>query len=468
LIYSEEKKLRTKIIPERQIFYKNGNDSGMDYKAICVFAAIGFFLGKDTYYKDTEALQPATDYTTDENDRIASSEVYWKWHYTPRQISLKQATEEFAHLFDKLNFENLKGKKVILPLSGGLDSRTQAASVDKRIDVNCYSYKFENSFDETKYGREICKTLDLPYSEYIIPEGYLWKVIDELAEINQCCADFTHPRQMAVIKKISELGNIFFPGHWGDVLFDSMGVKDDLTFDDQVKMLTGKLIKTGGTELAEKLWKHWEITGNFREYFDERISVLLSEIKIDNANSRIRAFKSTYWAPRWTSANMNVFSNYHQIYLPYYSDEMCKFICTVPEELLSGRKIQIEYIKMKNPDLAKIPWQSYEPLNLYNYNTFGNISNLPNRVLRKAKRIFKKEILKKRDVRSNWEIQFLGRENESILKNHLFESNAFKKFIPEEIVSDMYEKFISADSKKYSHPVSMLLTLSQFSKTIKC
>ncbi|MBK8982168.1 MAG: asparagine synthetase B family protein [Ignavibacteria bacterium] len=459
--------MRTKIIPERQIFYKNRNEASLDYKAICVFAAIGFFLEKDTYYTDSEALQPATDYTSDENHRINSSEVYWKWHYTPRQINLKQATEEFAELFESLNFENLKGKKVILPLSGGLDSRTQAVAVDKRMDVKGYSYKFENSFDETKYGREICKILDLPYSEFIIPKGYLWKVIDELAEINQCCADFTHPRQMAVIKEISGLGNVFFLGHWGDVLFDSMGIKDDLTFDEQINTLTGKLIKNGGTELAEKLWKHWEIPGNFREYFDERISGLLSDIKIDNANSRIRAFKSTYWAPRWTSANMNVFSNYQQIYLPYYSDEMCKFICTIPEEILSGRKIQIEYIKMKNPELAKISWQSYDPLNLYNYKTFSDLSNLPNRILRKANRFIKKEILKKKEVKSNWEIQFLGRENEKELKNHLFMNSSFKKFIPEEIVFDIYGKFINGDSKKYSHPVSMLLTLSQFSKTIK-
>lgn len=164
---------------------------------------------------------------------------------------------------------------------------------------------------------------------------------------------------------------------------------------------------------------------------------------------------------------MNVFSNYHPIFLPYYSDEMCKFICTIPEEILSGRKIQIEYIKMKNPELAKIPWQSYDPLNLYNYKSYSDLSNLPGRIFRIANRIIKKEILKEKEVRNNWEIQFLGKENERELKNHFFMNSSFQKFIPKEIVSDIYGKFSSGDSKKYSHPVSMLLTLSQFSKTIK-
>lgn len=435
-------------------------------KAICIFAALGFFLGKDTYFKNLEVLQPATDYEIDENENIVSAEEFWKWHYSPREINLKQATEEFADLFEKLIQENLIGKKVILPLSGGIDSRTQAAAIGKKFEAKSYSYKFEKSFDETKYGRLISEVLGIPYKEYVIPQGYLWEVIDELSEINQCYADFTHPRQMAVIKDVTSLGNIFFLGHWGDVLFDSMGVREDMRFDEQVNTVSTKIIKKGGIELAEMLWENWDLGGKFRNYLEDRISVLLGEIKIDNANSRIRAFKSMYWAPRWTSANMNVFSYFHPVFLPYYENEMCEFICNIPEELLTGRKIQIDYIKMKNPDLAKIPWQSYDPLNLYNYKNFNSITKLPGRVIRKVNRILNEDILNKKKVKSNYEIQLLGESNESNLKRRLFQNQDLKNIIPEKIVKDVYGKFINEDNKKYSHPVSMLLTISQFSKSI--
>lgn len=458
--------MRTEIIPYKQQFYKNGNESGLDLKAICIFSALGFFLGRDTYYKNLEALQPASDYNIDETGNIISAEEYWKWHYSPREMNLKQATEEFADLFEKLIHENLKDKKVIMPLSGGIDSRSQAAAIGNKFDTKSYSYKFEKSFDETKYGRLISEVLGIPYKEYVIPEGYLWDVIDELAEINQCYADFTHPRQMAVIKEVSKFGDVFFLGHWGDVLFDSMGVDEELRFDELVNTVLTKIVKKGGIELAEMLWEHWELEGKFRNYLEDRISELLSEIKIDNANSRIRAFKSMYWAPRWTSANMNVFSNFHPIFLPYYENEMCEFICNIPEDLLAGRKIQIEYIKMKNPELAKIPWQSYEPLNLYNYKNFQNIGNLPGRVVRKVNRIINEDVLKKKKTKSNYEIQFLGKNNDSQLKKRLFENDDLKNIIPEKIVKDIYGKFINEDSKKYSHPVSMLLTISQFSNSL--
>ena len=41
-----------------------------------------------------------------------------------------------------------------------------------------------------------------PFFDYVIPKGYLWEKIEELAEINLCQSDFILPRQMAVINKI--------------------------------------------------------------------------------------------------------------------------------------------------------------------------------------------------------------------------------------------------------------------------
>lgn len=456
--------LRTEIIPSRQIFVKNKEGNGLNLNAICLFAATGFFLEKDTYFKNLEVLQPATDYSLDENDFIVDSKEYWKWNYYPRDISLKQAAEEFAHLFEKLTDKNLKGKKVILPLSGGLDSRTQAAAVNNISDVKCYSYRFEDSFDETKYGKEICRVKGLNFSEYIIPKGYLWNVIDRLSEINKCYADFTHPRQMAVAEKIKELGNIFYLGHWGDVLFDDMGVKPDLSNDEQVEILFKKIVKRSGTELAETLWKDWGLNGNFRIYFKQRISELLGRIKIDDVNSRIRAFKSMYWAPRWTSSNMEIFSGLHPVYLPYYDEEMCRFICTIPEKHLSGRQIQIEYIKMKNPGLAEIPWQTYDPLNLYNYKSYENKIRLPYRAIKKIKRIFRENISGNKLTTRNWEIQFKGEENEKHLKKYLLENNSLNSLISKKITGEFYKKFREEDDVYYSHSVSMLLTLSLFTK----
>jgi len=195
----------------------------------------------------------------------------------------------------------------------------------------------------------------------------------------------------------------------------------------------------------------------------ERLEKLYNNIEVDHPSARMRAFKSLYWAPRLTSINLSIFNQMGKVVLPYYSDEMCKFICNVPERYLKGRKIQIEYIKKYCPEAAKIPWQKFHPLNLYNYQHFNHPHYYIIRAVRKAKRILHRYLSKSPDlITRNWELQFLGDQNLIQLKNNLLNKNKFNKLIPQKIIEDYLEKF-QVNPVKYAHSVSMLLILSVFS-----
>src|SRR5690606_1816046 len=142
-----------------------------------------------------------------------------------------------------------------------------------------------------------------------------------------------------------------------------------------------------------------------------------------------------FWAHRWSSVNLSVFESQRPIALPYYDNRMCEFICTIPEKYLAGRQIQIEYLKMRNPELAKIAWQSQRPFNLYNYHKNKSPYNLPYRISDKIKR----SLNPKKLIQRNWELQFLGAENEKHLENYLFQNPKMLEVIPEELVSDFYQ-----------------------------
>src|SRR5690606_8233157 len=151
--------------------------------------------------------------------------------------------------------------------------------------------------------------------------------------------------------------------------------------------LNKKVIKKGGLELANALWQEWNLQGDFEEYLTERMQAILYNIKIDNLSAKVRAFKSLTWVPRWTSVSLAVFEAAHPYKLPYYDDRMCEFICTVPEEYLADRKLQIAYIKQQSPALAKITWEAERPFNLYNFQNNKVPYNLPYRVSNKLERI---------------------------------------------------------------------------------
>jgi hypothetical protein len=452
-------KERIKIIPSRPTYI--GEAKTIDKKAICVFASTGFFLDQDTYFVEQKVLKPGFEYVI-ENGKKISENQYFKWHYSPVDRPFEQIVNEFAALFESIIDEQIGNKNVILPLSGGLDSRTLAAALFYlNKSVQSYSYEFENGLNETTYAQRVAKVCRFPFQKWIIPKGYLWNNIERIASINECYTEFTHPRQAAVLDKFHTMGDVFCLGHWGDVLFDDMKVNDDLPFDSQVDLMYKKVLKKGGLMLGKKLWEEWKIEGSFENYLKDRIRTLLKEINIpNNANAQIRAFKSTYWAPRWTSVNLALFESVKPIILPYYDNRMCEFICSVPEKYLSGRQIQIAYLKKRNPSLAKITWQDHRPFNLYTYQWNKFPLNIPYKILKKIDR----EFITKNKIVNNYENQFLGEKNDIILKNYLFQNN--NGMLTDKLVNEIYNDFKNKDHLFFSHPLSTLLTLSIKFKTI--
>ena len=417
--------IKTNIIPDQQAFAKVNAKHELHLEAICVFAAIGFFLDQDTYWKDQMVLPPASVNTLNDALVFKSSKPWFEWHYTPRELTFEHALNEFSELFETIINEQVKDKKVILPLSGGLDSRTQAVALKAiNADVMSYSYQFHNGYNETEIAQQIANASGFKFEAFHIKEGYLWKDLETLYELNKGYSDFTAPRQMAIYQNYSKMGDVFSLGHWGDVLFDSMNLPQ-LTQSEEIEVLQKKLLKKGGLELATQLWKSWGLPGNFESYFKMRIEKLLDTIQIDDTNAKLRAFKSKYWAPRWTSINLSVFRSVAPVELPYYDNRMCEFICTIPEAYLKNRQLQIAYIRSRSPELAKIMWQDHRPFNLntYQYNRFPY--HIPYKIFNKIKRELQ-GALGKAYVQRNWELQFLGDVNQKQLQYHLLETGLKK------------------------------------------
>lgn len=419
----------------------------LNYPEISGWFATGFFFNNHSFQKgsksDLSLRNPSID-----------------WFYNPSNKSFEEYLENFTEIFESLIIKNTRNKKIILPLSGGLDSRTLAASLIGNKNVIAYSYEFTNGIKEVEYAKKIADVCGWDFYSFKIPNGYLWKDIEKFAKINKCKTEFTHPRQIAVIEEVSKLGDIFLSGSMGDLLFDCF---DNKRNENQINSIKKQILKPGGQELAIDLWDHWMLNDSFERFFDNKIRILNDKINIPNLQTRIRAFKSMYYVRNWTNINMKFFSNYKQIYAPYHDNEMCNFVCTIPEKFLKNRKIQIEYIKRKAPDLAKIKWQKYD-LDLYNYKKF-NTKYLPKRLFRISKRLLKEKILKYKPlIERNWEIQFCGSENELKLEDWLFNNPSLKRLIPDEIISKYYLKFKNDNPVRYSHCISMLLTFSVWSK----
>lgn len=454
--------IKTSILPTKQHFVNVDAAHEIDKKAICIFAAIGYFLGSDTYWKDRKVLPPASINTVDDNGFWIDSTPWFKWHYTPRDITFEVAVDEFTELFQSICREQTGEQTVLLPLSGGLDSRTQAVAYSKlKNSIVSYSYSFQHGYHEGSIARQIAKVFNYEYHDMTIPTGYLWDEIEALSRLTGCYSEFTHPRQMAMINEFSAMNGVFSLGHWGDVLFDTP-TSQDLTMTDAFNWLCQHLPVSGGKELAEALWQDWELSGDFETYFKSRIKEIWDAIEIENVSAKVRAYLSSTRAVRWTNVGFAIFKNANPIKAPYYDDRMAKFICGTPEEFLADRKIQIAYLKNQSPEVAKITWQAQKPYNLYTFTKNKFPYNLPYRVFNKLARIAKAK-MGRPFIQRNWELQFLGLENDKRLQQWLF-GEELQPFLSKELLVKFYNKFREANKVEYSHPLSILVTLSVWYK----
>lgn len=449
--------IKIDILPKKQEFIAIKGSRDLHKEAICIFAATGFFMDGDTYWKDKGCLLPAHTHHIDADGFLKKSTPWFEWHYNPRTLSFEHALEEYIALLTTIMKTQVGTSPVVLPLSGGLDSRSQAM-VLKDFDnpVHAYSYSFTHGYPEHRIAQQIAKVCGFSFEAFQIPKGYLWDCIDDLAQINQCYSEFTHARQMAILPNLQQMHGVLSLGHWGDVLFDR-GAPDNAKEADLVPLLLKKMLKPSGLEFATALWKAWGLEGHFKDYLVGRIETALSKIKIDHVGAKLRAFKTTQWAHRWTTTNLSVFQAALPVTLPYYDDRMCQFICTIPEAYLADRRLQIAHLKQSKA-LSDITWQAQRPFSIQTFQYNKAPYNLPYRIISKVQRECS-ALVGKPFIQRNYELQFLGPKNDQYLRSRIF-SKALSDIVPNSIISDIYEKFKTKDEVYYSHSMSMLLTLT--------
>ena len=161
------------IIPIKQFYYKPKSMElvpwefestyNLDLKSISSFISLGFMLDDDTYFTEMKTCKPATEYQTNEKNKIISEQKKWNWHYDPIERSFNNILEEFSLLFNRLVIDRTKEKNVLLPISGGLDSRTLFIPIKNRSDLTLCSYEFEGGFAESQTGRKLSEQYYIPF-----------------------------------------------------------------------------------------------------------------------------------------------------------------------------------------------------------------------------------------------------------------------------------------------------------------
>ncbi|MBA3827748.1 MAG: hypothetical protein H0X33_02320 [Taibaiella sp.] len=439
---------------------KSSNDKQLDWEGITGFMGMGFFPLNTTYLKNIKILEPASHYCFDAKLNLLHKRRYWEWKHEP---SVKN-TQENVGLLHNIMQSSLRfavhNKRVALPISGGLDSRTVAGAVtDSHIGVASlwgFSYGYSNTSVETDIAGKIAVARSIPFSHYTVP-NYLFDKIDLVTDSVELFQYIDGTRQACMSELLEQNSEVVIGGHWGDVWMDDMGVTDG-TDMGMLEAFRKKIIKRGSAWLLNEVCSPYFSKG--KEYLDSYFSSYISKYSyIADPDFRMKIFKSDQWSFRWTLASIRMYQAGAFPILPFYDKRIVDLFTTIPTSLVKGRNLQIEYIKKYQPDLARIKWQEYGS-NLYLYKWLNN-RNIIYRVINKVRRMLSKEA----QIRRPWEVFYLNPEGRKCLETKLL-NPIFNNIVPAEKINSLLDMFYKDPSAGNGYTISMLLTFSQFISTV--
>lgn len=208
----------------------------IDKQSINEFKATGYVTGSDTIYEEIKKLEPYQYLVYNKKEHILTLQYYGELRH---ENFFKNDESELLYKLDKCymhtfaqTFKTLNNKTVVVPLSGGCDSRCIVILL-KRLgykNVICYSYGKEKN-KESEISKKIAEEL-----------GYRWEFIEYSKELwnkwyssNQMKEYFNYayngssvpifqdwPAVMELkYREIVPEDSVFIPGYSGDMIAGS-------------------------------------------------------------------------------------------------------------------------------------------------------------------------------------------------------------------------------------------------------
>jgi hypothetical protein len=437
----------------------------LDWPALSGFFACGFFPGDRTFFDDVRILRPATHAVFDESGKLLREQRYWQWEHRPDQArGYGDTVAEFGETLHRVLDEETSGGKFAVPISGGLDSRTTVAALTREgapapERLWSYSYGYAAESIETRIARRVAEARGLPFEPLVIGP-YLFDRLDEVLACVEGFQDVTQARQAVVAPLLAARSDGVVAAHWGDVWLDDMGLRDGAAAEDAVAAHAfAKVAKRGHDWLLEQIAAP-RLSGEDPSRVAR--SFVQSELErfadIEDADFRVKAFKTEQWSFRWTLASLRMYQAGAFPRLPFYDTRLTEFFATVPTAFVSGRRLQIDYLKRFAPDLARIPWQAYG-CNLY-WQPHFETWLLPWRAARKIGRALTRG---SRVPERNWEVQFSGAGRQTLRALLLARGSRIHELAAPAAIERLLDEF-EADPlvPGRGYTVSMLLTFARW------
>jgi len=339
-------------------------DTRMDEIAVKEFLLTGYVTGQESLFPNVKQLQAGECLWVEKCDGNPHVTTHRYYRYIHKNF-FNSSEEDLYPLMDRMLvnvferlLESTKGRTLVVPLSGGLDSKLIVAMLKRlgRENVICFSYGRKGNW-ESEISKKVAERLGYPW-EFVLytrHKWYQWFQSEERRRYYQYgdgLSSLAHIQDWPAVWELKKSGKIpddaiFVPGHSGDFVAGSHIPQGFTTMQHVDKDEVVKAI----WEKHYSLWDWSRQSGKLGLIFKERVFSNLPEMAIDTPEDAANVFE--YWD--WQERQAKFIVNSCRVYefwgydwrIPLWDSEMMDFWARVPLELRVGKRLYDPYMETR-------------------------------------------------------------------------------------------------------------------------
>ncbi|MFO8030859.1 MAG: asparagine synthetase B family protein [Cyclonatronaceae bacterium] len=353
-------------IPDRIL--QVSTDTEIDPSLAAEYLVLGYVTGPDTLFRGLHQVEPGTiveiaEDTEGEPPR-RSVRRYWDFIHTYRDAP----REHFTRHLDDVVLQTVQrairyadGRPIVLPLSGGYDSRLLAMTLARLeySDVHCYSYGQKGNA-EMEVGRHIASDLGFRWTG-IHYTASKWRKrfhsADRKAYYRLAGREAGVPniQELVAIAELKEQGlvpdnGVIMSGHFGGALVGGRGIYDSHTYRDRPQT-DAETILRHVYHYHHNLWDWSGWRNRLEPFFRQRILDGLPELaRFPDSPSACESWNIRQRQARFIVPIRHLYTYYgYDAWMPYCDQDYIRFWMTVPLAFRHDKSLYTDYIDRQAP-----------------------------------------------------------------------------------------------------------------------
>ncbi len=338
-------------------------NSAIDPVIAAEYLVLGYVTGRQTLVRDIRQVEPGTLVeivsTPDGGGLSVNVHAYMDYVHKYRDASREQFSRDLGNIVDQTMERAIRyadGRPIILPLSGGYDSRLIALSLArlKYPDVHCISYGRKGSA-EMQLSRQIAEELGFRWTGvHYTPD--LWRRYFHSDDRRRY---YRHASREARIPNIQELvafgelkaggllpdEGVVMSGHLGDALVGGKGPYDSYTYREHPETNADTILR----HVLHYNYYLWDWSGHARwlgPWFRQRILADIGEPeKYPDSPSACEMWNIRERQARFIIPVARLYDFYgYDYWMPFCDQDYMRFWLTVPLAYRHDKGLYTSYI----------------------------------------------------------------------------------------------------------------------------